>query len=235
MGCGPDEAGGPSLPRRRPGGPPGRRVAAPLRPHGADVGRLRGSAGARAGPSARPSAVACRPDGEAVAPCRRGGRTITPRSARRSSSTSPWAPTRGAPPESAVCMRTGDDARAYRARGLAARARCRALGAPAAVSVAVRRHAGRLVRLASGRDAAAFPAVRPGESSRRTATSGSPPGRPRTSWTRRTFAASSTACRRGSRQVRSGTRWKPCRSRPTIRLCTACSWAIRRPGGTGTL
>ena len=96
LGGGPDEAGGPSLPRRRPGGPPGRRVAAPLRPHGADVGRLRGSAGARAGPSARPVAVARRPDGEAVAPCRRGGRTITPRSTRRSSSTSPWAPTRGA-------------------------------------------------------------------------------------------------------------------------------------------
>ena len=161
VGGGPDEAGGPSLPRRRRGGPPGRRVAALLRPHGADVGRLRGGAGARAGVSAGRAAGARRPDGEAVAPCGCGGRRSrrAPRGAARTRR-------RGRGPVGcagvALCVRPRADACAYRAFVFAARARCRALGAPAAASVAVRRHAGRLVRLAPGRDAAALPGVRPG-------------------------------------------------------------------------
>ena len=107
------------------------------------------------------AADARRPDGEAVAPCRRGGRR-----SRRAPRGAPRArrPGRRRVGSAAVglCVRARADASSYRAGGFAARARCRALGAPAAVSVAVRRHAGRLVRLALGRDAAAFPAVRPG-------------------------------------------------------------------------
>ena len=223
LGGGPDEAGGASLSRRRRGGPTGRRsrCSSTASRGGRRTMRERWRKGWAicSGEVQAPAAGTVMPSVSLPA----WRETITPRSGRRSSSTSPGpADAWGSPHSPYACAHVLTRAHTERAcsplaldvgaselRPLSPSPYGDTVGGWFAWHLAETRPRFRQFDPARARGGLQRVARRPG--GRGPPRQGAPSRR------------SSTACRRASRRRLSGTRWKPCQSLPTCRPRTAWS------------